>query len=206
MGSLGDARLDDVVARDAVGQLELGLTGTRHYGLHGEARQDDVSVFVESFARPPRMIIFGAVDFTSALSRVAKILGYHVTVCDARPAFATRRRFPTADEVVVDWPDSYLRELGPLDAVCVLTHDHKFDVPAITGALATRVGYIGAMGSRRTTLEREQRLREAGMDAAGLGRVSAPSDSTSAPARPRRPQSPSARRWLRAGPGISFQP
>jgi xanthine dehydrogenase accessory factor len=178
IGTLGDDHLDEVVARDALGQLESGLTATRHYGAHGEARQDDLSVFIESFARPPRMIIFGAVDFTAALARTAKILGYHVTVCDARPTFTTPRRFPSADQVIVDWPDRYLAEvgpgLGPLDAICVLTHDHKFDVPAIAAALETRVGYIGAMGSRRTTEQREQRLVEAGVDPSDLGRVAAP--------------------------------
>ena len=117
------------------------LTVTRHYGRHGEARGRDVAVFIESFAPPPAMIIFGAVDFTAALARVAKVLGYRVTVCDARPVFATRARFPMADEVVVDWPDRYLAKvgasLGPRDAVCVLTHDPKFDVPAIVAALPT---------------------------------------------------------------------
>src|SRR5881396_2519065 len=108
LGTVGDPDLDRVVVRDALGELESGLTATRHYGPHGEARQDEVSVFVESFAPPPRMIIFGAVDFTAALVRVAKVLGYHVTVCDARPVFATRQRFPQADEVVSDWPDRHL--------------------------------------------------------------------------------------------------
>lgn len=178
LGSLGDADLDRVVARDAAGELASGLTATRHYGLHGEARARDVSVFIESFAPPPKMIIFGAVDFTAALAKIAKVLGYHVTVCDARPVFATRTRFPMADEVVVSWPDKYLAEVGDAlrdrDAVCVLTHDPKFDVPAITSALRTRVGYLGAMGSRRTTLERIERLREAGVDDAGLARVMGP--------------------------------
>ena len=177
-GTLGDADLDRVVERDALGALEAGLTVTRHYGPHGEARQTEVGVFVESFAPPARMVIFGAVDFTAALVRVAKILGYHVTVCDARPVFATRARFPQADEVVVDWPDRHLATvagvLGPRDAVCVLTHDHKFDVPAIVAALKTRAGYIGAMGSRRTHAERVERLREAGVDDAGLARLMAP--------------------------------
>ena len=115
-----------------------------------------MSVFIESFAPPPRMLIFGAVDFTAALARVAKVLGYRVTVCDAREVFATRPRFPMADEVVVDWPDRYLdrgrrRRSGPRDAVCVLTHDPKFDVPAIVArAAAPTVGYLGAMGTRRT--------------------------------------------------------
>ncbi|MCU1461283.1 MAG: putative carbon monoxide dehydrogenase accessory protein [Acidimicrobiales bacterium] len=178
IGSLGDADLDRVVARDALGELESGLTATRHYGPHGEARQDEISVFVESFAPPPRLVIFGAVDFTAALVRVAKVLGYHVTVCDARPVFATKTRFPQADEVVVDWPNRFLAatgaDLGPRDAVCVLTHDPKFDVPAIVAALDTRVGYLGAMGSRRTHADRMQRLVDAGVEDAPLARVMAP--------------------------------
>ncbi len=177
-GSLGDPGLDRVVTRDALGELAAGLSVTRHYGRHGEAREREVSVFIESFAPPPQMVIFGAVDFTAALARVAKVLGYRVTVCDARPVFATRARFPMADEVVVSWPDRHLADigagLGPRDAVCVLTHDPKFDVPAIVGALATEVGYLGAMGSRRTSDERDVRLREAGVDDAGLARVMAP--------------------------------
>lgn len=178
LGSLGDPDLDRVVTRDAVAELEAGLTSTRHYGEHGEARQSAVSVFIEAFAPPARMVIFGAVDFTASLARAAKLLGYRVTVCDARPVFATPARFPMADEVVVDWPDRHLADvgerLGPRDAVCVLTHDHKFDVPAIVAALATDVGYIGAMGSRRTHAERVARLREAGVADAGLRRIMAP--------------------------------
>src|SRR3984893_11736050 len=178
LGSLGHGDLDRVVARDTLGELEAGRGGPRHYGLNGEARQEELSVFIESFAPPPRMVIFGAVDFTAALARVAKVLGYRVTVCDARPVFATKARFPMADEVVVAWPDKHLSEvgasLGPRDAVCVLTHDAKFDVPAIVAALATDVGYLGAMGSRRTHAERVERLREAGVDDAGLGRLLAP--------------------------------
>lgn len=177
-GSLGDADLDRVVTRDALAELGAGLTSTRHYGEHGEARERVVGVFIESFAAPPRMVIFGAVDFTAALARVAGVLGYRVTVCDARAVFATPARFPMADEVVNEWPDRYLAragaDLGPRDAVCVLTHDAKFDVPAIVGALATRVGYLGAMGSRRTHATRVERLREAGVDDAGLARVMAP--------------------------------
>jgi xanthine dehydrogenase accessory factor len=124
------------------------------------------------------MIVFGAVDFTAALARLGKLLGYHVTVCDARPVFATPARFPMADEVVNDWPDRYLAKvgerLGPRDAVCVLTHDHKFDVPAIVGACATRVGYLGAMGSRRTHEGRVAKLREVGLADAEIDRVLAP--------------------------------
>ena len=178
VGELGDPGLDRVVGRDARAQLQAGLTSTRHYGPHGEARERAVEVFIESFAPPPRMIIFGAVDFTAALARAAKLLGYRVTVCDARAVFATPQRFPMADEVVNDWPHRYLakvgEELGPRDAVCVLTHDHKFDVPAITAALETEAGYIGAMGSRRTHTDRVRRLSEEGVDDATLDRVMAP--------------------------------
>jgi xanthine dehydrogenase accessory factor len=178
LGTFGDPDLDRVVARDAVGELASGLTATRHYGLHGEARQSDVAVFVESFAPPPRMVIFGAVDFTAALVKVAKVLGYRVTVCDARPPFATRARFPEADEVYVGWPDRYLAEagstLGRRDSVCVLTHDPKFDVPAIIAALDTDVGYLGAMGSRRTHADRLERLAEVGVDGKALQRLMAP--------------------------------
>jgi xanthine dehydrogenase accessory factor len=177
-GDLGDPDLTRVVARDARGELEAGRSALRHYGPRGEARQAEVSVFVESFAPPPRMLIFGAVDFTAALVRVAKVLGYRVCVCDARQVFATRARFPSADEVACEWPQELLArlgpELGPRDAVCVLTHDPKFDVPAVVAALATRAGYIGCMGSRRTHTRRLERLREAGVEEAGLARVMAP--------------------------------
>jgi xanthine dehydrogenase accessory factor len=178
VGSFGNADLDRVVIRDALGELAAGTTVVRHYGEHGEARETVLAVFVESFAPPPQMLVFGAVDFTAALVRVAKVLGYRVTVCDAREVFATRARFPQADEVVVDWPDRLLRRVGggltARDAVCVLTHDAKFDVPALVAALATDVGYIGAMGSRRTHAERIARLEEAGVDAASLVRIRAP--------------------------------
>jgi xanthine dehydrogenase accessory factor len=178
LGTLHDADLDRVVVRDALAELASGFTVTRHYGTRGEARHRDVSVFIESFAPPPRMVIFGAVDFTAALARVAKVLGYRVTVCDARPVFATPARFPMADEVVVDWPDRYLAqvgsELGPRDAICVLTHDPKFDVPAIVAAITTDVGYLGAMGSRRTHDERTARLRDAGVTNDQLARIMGP--------------------------------
>lgn len=168
LGSLGNHDLDRVVERDAIGELASGTSGVRHYGAHGEAREDTVSVFIETFASPPHMLIFGAVDFTAALVRIAKVMGYRVTVCDAREVFATKKRFPQADEVVVDWPHRHLAKvggrLGPRDVVCVLTHDHKFDVPAITAALSTDVGYLGAMGSRRTCVERLERLAADGAD------------------------------------------
>ncbi len=135
-------------------------------------------VYVESYAPPPQMWIFGAVDFTAALARVAKVLGYRVAVIDAREIFATRRRFPMADEVTVSWPGPVFEErgstLGSRDAVCILTHDPKFDVPAVQGALRTTAGYIGVMGSRTTHEKRLQRLREAGVGEDGIARLMSP--------------------------------
>jgi len=185
LGSLGDPELDRIVHRDGIAELEAGRTGVRHYGPQGQSTPEDlddtptVSVFVESYAPPPQMWVFGAVDFTAALAKVAKILGYRVTVCDAREIFATRRRFPMADEVRVTWPGPMFaergHELGTRDAVCILTHDPKFDVPAVQGALATRVGYIGVMGSRKTHDKRMERLADAGVtDPADLGRLMSP--------------------------------
>lgn len=183
-GSLGNAELDRVVARDAQGELEAGRTSVRHYGPEGQTTPEDlvntptVRVFIEAFSPPPTMVIFGAVDFTAALARVAKVLGYHVLVCDAREVFATHRRFPMADEVLVTWPAPLFAERGAQltqrDAVCILTHDPKFDVPAVIGALATKVGYIGVMGSRKTHVKRVERLREAGVTDAELGRLMSP--------------------------------
>ncbi|HWF42903.1 MAG TPA: XdhC/CoxI family protein [Acidothermaceae bacterium] len=178
IGSLGTAELDVVAARDAAGELAAGSSRLRHYGERGQIGRDEVSVFIESFVAPARMIIFGAVDFTAALVRTARVMGFRVTVCDARPAFATNARFPLADEVVVDWPDRYLRGLTDAltsrDAVCVLTHDSKFDVPAIVAALDTEVGYLGALGSRRTHADRLARLREVGVSEGALDRLHAP--------------------------------
>jgi xanthine dehydrogenase accessory factor len=178
LGTLGNPDLDRVATRDVLGELSAGQTLVRHYGAEGQAREETVALFIESFAPPPQMLIFGAVDFTAALARVAKVLGYRVTVCDARPVFATRQRFPAADDVVVDWPHRLLEKvgstLGPRDAVCVLTHDPKFDVPAVIEALKTDVGYLGAMGSRRTHDDRTRRLREEGVSDAELDRVMSP--------------------------------
>lgn len=178
VGTLGHVELDRVVARDARGELAAGTTGVRHYGAQGQARERTVAVFIESFAPPPQLLIFGAVDFTAALARMGKVLGYRVTVCDAREVFATPARFPFADAVVVDWPHRLLArvgaDLGPRDAVCVLTHDPKFDVPAVIAALDTKVGYVGAMGSRRTTDDRNDRLRAEGVSEAELARVMGP--------------------------------
>lgn len=177
-GTLGNPDLDRIVARDALGELAAARTGIRHYGPCGEQRVEDITVFVESFAPPPLMLIFGAVDFTAALARVAKVLGYTVIVCDARKVFATEQRFPMADEVIVAWPDEAFKRfgtrLGPNDAVCILTHDPKFDIPAVLRSVETKVGYIGAMGSRRTHAKRCDLLREAGATEEHIKRLMAP--------------------------------
>lgn len=173
-GTLGNPELDRIATRDALAELEAGRSGIRHYGPEGQTTPEDlvgtpmVRAFIESWAPPPQMWIFGAVDFTSALGKVAKVLGYRVTVCDAREVFATRRRFPMADEVVVSWPTPLFERRGHTltsrDAICILTHDPKFDVPAVEGALATSAGYIGVMGSRKTHAKRLERLAEVGVD------------------------------------------
>ena len=176
-GTLGaGGRLDAAADDDVRGMLSQGLTGIRRYGEHGERLGDELSVFVNSFAPSPRMIVFGAVNFTAALARLGKFLGYHVTVCDARPVFATRPRFPDADEVVVDWPHRFLAgaEVDARTVICVLTHDPKFDVPVLEVALRTPAGYIGAMGSRRTHEDRSERLRAAGLTEQELARLRSP--------------------------------
>jgi xanthine dehydrogenase accessory factor len=175
-GTLGSARLDQAVADDARGMLAQGLTGVRRYGPDGERRGDELSVFVQSFAPPPRMLVFGAIDFAAAVARAGKFLGYRVTVCDARPVFATAARFPEADEVVTDWPHRYLagQAVDERTVICVLTHDPKFDVPLLEVALRTPAGYIGAMGSRRTHDDRLGRLREVGLSEDELARLRSP--------------------------------
>ncbi|MFE6187906.1 XdhC family protein [Streptomyces sp. NPDC056465] len=175
-GSLGDAGLDAAVTDDARGLLAQGATGTGRYGPHGERRMQDVTVFVQTYAPAPRMLVFGAIDHAAATARIGSFLGYRVTVCDARPAFATRERFPTADEVVCAWPHTYLKstEVDARTVVCVLTHDPKFDVPLLAAVLRTPAAYIGVMGSRRTHDDRIARLRETGVDEAGLARLASP--------------------------------
>jgi xanthine dehydrogenase accessory factor len=180
-GSVGSERADDAVADDARGLLATGHNATLTYGPDGERRGEGMRVFVWAFAPAPRMIVFGAIDFAAAVARIGSFLGYEVTVCDARPVFATASRFPGADEVVVDWPHRYLRkeiEAGRVDGrtvLCVLTHDPKFDVPLLEVALRMpEVAYIGAMGSRRTHDNRLERLREAGLTEEEIGRLSSP--------------------------------
>lgn len=187
-GGTGSDRLDGLLLQDVRGLLEAGRSEVVRYGLDGPCPGDDpavfgdgLAVFVESFAPPPRMLVFGAIDFAAALARMGAFLGYRVTVCDARPVFATPARLPGADEVVVEWPHRYLRSeaaAGRIDGrtvICVLTHDPKFDVPLLEVALRLPdVGYIGAMGSRRTHRDRWDRLTEAGLTEAELKRLCSP--------------------------------
>ncbi|MFD4673476.1 XdhC family protein [Lentzea sp. NPDC058450] len=177
-GTLGSERIDDAVTDDARGMLASGRSGVLQYGPDGQRRGEGMSVFVNSFEPPPRMLVFGAIDFAAAMARLGAFLGYRVTVCDARPVFATRSRFPEADEVVVAWPHKYLQaEASKLDertVIAVLTHDPKFDVPLLEVALRLKVGYVGAMGSRRTHEDRLNRLRDTGMSESELAALSSP--------------------------------
>ncbi|MFE5857300.1 XdhC family protein [Streptomyces sp. NPDC056500] len=165
-GTLGGRpELDRAVAAEAAVLREAGRTATVDLGDDGSRCATALRILVETTGPAPRMIVFGAVDFASALVRIGKFLGYHVTVCDARPVFATRERFPEADEIVVDWPHRYLdgTRTDARTVLCVLTHDAKFDIPLLERALRLPVAYVGAMGSRRTHRERDARLRAAGL-------------------------------------------
>ncbi|MGY1438752.1 XdhC family protein [Streptomyces reniochalinae] len=176
-GALGGAaELDATAVAEGRALLDAGRTATVTVGADGSRCGAPVTLLVESSVPAPRMLVFGAIDFAAALVRIGTFLGYRVTVCDARPVFATARRFPDADEVVVDWPHRYLdtQELDGRTVVCVLTHDAKFDVPLLERALRLPVAYVGAMGSRRAHLERLERLREAGLTDAELARLRSP--------------------------------
>ncbi|MGW0736093.1 XdhC family protein [Streptomyces sp. NPDC002851] len=176
----GHPELDRTAVGEARALLDAGRTGTVEIGEDGSRCGQPLTLLVESSVPPPRMIVFGAIDFASALVRIGKFLGYEVTVCDARPVFATRTRFPEADEIVVEWPHQYLEreaEAGSVDArtvLCVLTHDAKFDVPLLRLALRLPVAYVGAMGSRRTHEDRNRRLREVGVTELELARLRSP--------------------------------
>ncbi|GAA4895223.1 XdhC/CoxI family protein [Streptomyces coeruleoprunus] len=172
----GHPELDRTAAAEARALLDAGRTGTVTIGADGSRCGQPLTLLVESSVPAPRMIVFGAIDFASALVRVGKFLGYRVTVCDARPVFATAARFPEADEIVVGWPHEYLEstEVDARTVLCVLTHDAKFDVPLLVRALKLPVAYVGAMGSRRTHEDRNRRLREAGVTELELARLRSP--------------------------------
>ncbi|MFI0809464.1 XdhC family protein [Streptomyces echinatus] len=172
----GHPGLDRTAAAEARALLETGRTGTVDLSADGSHCPGGLTLLVESNVPPPRMIVFGAVDFASALVRAGKFLGYHVTVCDARPVFATRVRFPDADEIVVDWPHRYLRRTttDARTVLAVLTHDAKFDVPLLKAALRLPLAFVGAMGSRRTHEDRDRRLRAEGVTEPELARLRSP--------------------------------
>ncbi|MGW2418614.1 XdhC family protein [Streptomyces sp. NPDC001709] len=172
----GHPELDRTAAEEARAMLDAGRTGTLRMGESGSRCGAPLTLLVESSVPAPRMIVFGAIDFASALVRMGKFLNYHVTVCDARPVFATKTRFPDADEIVVEWPHTYLERttVDGRTVLCVLTHDARFDVPLLRLALRLPVAYVGAMGSRRTHLDRNRRLREVGVTELELARLRSP--------------------------------
>ncbi|WCB94937.1 hypothetical protein DSM104299_03677 [Baekduia alba] len=177
LGTLGQGeRLDETVARDARGAVDHASSMLRRYGSSGDIMGRETAVFIEPFSTPPKLIIFGAIDYAIAVAALGKQLGYHVTICDARQAFAASERLGVADEVAVSWPDEHLRDqrLTRRDVVLVFTHDPKFDEPALRSALATDAGYIGALGSRRTHRDRVERLLAAGVPQAAIDRIAAP--------------------------------
>lgn len=176
-GGLGVTKLlDHSVERDALGQLDEGVSRIRRYGTGGEVMGSELPVYIQAFSTPPRMVIFGAIDFSAEMANVASEAGYEVTICDAREPFIQSPRFSRKAETVVSWPDRYLatQTLGPRDGVLVFTHDPKFDEPALIAALGTGAGYIGALGSRRTQARRVERLREAGLAEEQIDRIHAP--------------------------------
>lgn len=168
--------LDRSVSREARGFLDEGVSIVRRYGAEGEVMGSELSVYIQAFSTPPEMVVFGAIDFSAELARIASRLGYRVTICDARAPFLASPRFSEAAEVAVAWPDEFLADhpLGPRDAVLVFTHDPKFDEPALVSAVASGAGYIGALGSRRTHERRLARLRERGLEEADLARIHSP--------------------------------
>jgi xanthine dehydrogenase accessory factor len=177
IGDLGGVELlTHSVARDARGFLQEGRSAVRRYSHNGEVLGAERGVYIQAFASPPSMVIVGAIDFSAALARLADEVGYAVSICDARSAFAGSSRFAQHAEVVVMWPDAYIsgRSLGPRDAVLVFSHDPKFDELALVAALASGAGYVGALGSRRTHALRVQRLRSAGVADDDVARIHAP--------------------------------
>lgn len=183
-GSLGDDRLDAAAGPDALGALALRRTTTHRYGRHGERRGDDVAVYVESFNRPPRLLVLGASGLTAALVRVGSAAGFRVIVADARPAFATAARYPAAHTVVCAPLDEHLRaqvQIGARDAACVVTGDPGEEVAALVAALGTRAGFVGALAPAPAAGGRRRALRAAGVSEDALARVFEPPDAAAGP-------------------------
>ena len=175
-GDLGSPGLTHAAAHEVRALLRAGKNALRTFGFDGEPVGMDVRVFVHAFAPKPDMFIFGANDFSRAVARIGRYLGYTVSVIDARSIFATPERMPDADRVIVAWPDAFLA-VAPVDertALIVLTHDVKFDLPLLRVALRTRAGYIGAMGSRTTHANRLADLHRSGVSEAEIARISGP--------------------------------
>jgi xanthine dehydrogenase accessory factor len=176
-GGLGaGGLLDHAVTNDARGFLDEGISTIRRYGSGGETMGAELSVYIQAFSTRPELVIFGAIDFSAAMAKIAIELGFQVTICDARAPFLASPRFSEAADVVVQWPDDFLADhpLGPRDSVLIFTHDPKFDEPALVGALAGKAGYVGALGSRHTHEKRLVRLRERGVAETDLARIHSP--------------------------------
>jgi xanthine dehydrogenase accessory factor len=185
-------RLGEVVRADARAVVLTDLeTGAQRLVLDGEDEHADEliraghsrvveiegrRVFADVFGPPPRLLVYGAVDTAEALCASAKSIGWHTIVADARGKFATRERIPSANELIVAWPEDTLAQVQPdhATAIVVLTHDDKFDVPMLVGALSGEAFYVGALGSRRNQERRRERLLEAGVDESALERISGP--------------------------------
>jgi xanthine dehydrogenase accessory factor len=169
----GGDQLGDGVPEKALGQFDEIVRRGRNSLLELD---DGSKVFAEWYGPPPRLVVYGAVDTAEALCRGAKLLGWTTIVADARSKFATAERIPSADQVIVEWPEEALDQVAPdhQTAIVVLTHDDKFDEPALKRALETEAFYIGALGSRRNQERRRERLLEAGVSEEALGRISGP--------------------------------
>ncbi|HEU5227998.1 MAG TPA: XdhC/CoxI family protein [Ktedonobacteraceae bacterium] len=175
-GTLGNATLDSSVIQDAERAIWTGDANTHTYTIEGLTEQQPFEIFIEGFPPPPSLIIVGAGHIAIPLTTFAKTLNYRVIVIDARAAFATRERFPHADELIVEWPDEVLEkmDLNPSTSIAVLTHDPKFDEPTLKVVLARRVGYVGAIGSRKTSGERAERLKKQGLTEEQIARIHGP--------------------------------
>src|SRR5216683_2830521 len=175
-GTLGNAALDALVVEDAERAIGSADAGKRTYAVEGPEGAEAFDVFIEGFPPPPTLVIVGAGHIAIPLTTFAKTLNYRVVVVDARAAFATRERFPHADEIIVEWPDTYLEkaDLNPSTAVAVLTHDPKFDEPTLKVVLNHEVAYVGAVGSRKTKEERDERLKRQGITEEQIKRIHGP--------------------------------
>lgn len=175
-GTLGNAALDALVIEDAQQAIWVGQARSQTYSVESETSALAFDVFIEGYPPPPALIIVGAGHIAIPLTVFAKTLNYRVIVIDARAAFATRERFPQADELIVEWPDEVLEkmDLNPSTSVAVLTHDPKFDEPTLKVVLARNVGYVGAIGSRKTKAERDERLKKQGLTAEQLAQIHGP--------------------------------